>query len=75
MSLFVAAEDGVYMKDTDLLEEYILNDHGVQFQGSSNKIGAKIWNFAQVCCKYDNFAAFQMTFMILRMIESPVFCK
>lgn len=41
-------EDRVYMKDTDKLDEYCLNDHGVVFQGSSDKIGAKIWNFAQV---------------------------
>lgn len=36
------------MKDTNLLEEYVLNDQGAVFQGSSDHIGAKVWNFAQV---------------------------
>lgn len=40
-------DDQVYMKDTNLLEEYVLNDQGAVFQGSSDHIGAKVWNFAQ----------------------------
>ena len=36
------------MKNTDLLNEYVINDQGAVFQGSSDKIGAKVWNLAQV---------------------------
>lgn len=47
-SIIVLKDDQVYMKDTNLLEEYVLNDQGAVFQGSSDHIGAKVWNFAQV---------------------------
>nr|XP_022335793.1 uncharacterized protein LOC111132291 [Crassostrea virginica] len=40
-------DDLVYMKNTDLLNEYVINDQGAVFQGSSDKIGAKVWNLAQ----------------------------
>ena len=48
------------MKNTDLLNEYVINDQGAVFQGSSDKIGAKVWNLAQVrpffCISQLNFA-------------------
>lgn len=47
-SIIFLKDDQVYMKDTNLLEEYVLNDQGAVFQGSSDHIGAKVWNFAQV---------------------------
>lgn len=47
-SIIFSKDDQVYMKDTNLLEEYVLNDQGAVFQGSSDHIGAKVWNFAQV---------------------------
>ncbi|XP_041376718.1 annulin-like [Gigantopelta aegis] len=40
-------EDEVYMSDTELLNEYVLNDDGVLFQGTFKQIGPKPWYFGQ----------------------------
>lgn len=39
--------DTVYMETTDLLKEYVLNDQGCVYRGTSNSIGARPWNFGQ----------------------------
>ncbi len=40
--------DEVYMPDKSLLDEYVLNDHGVLFQGSVHSIRPTRWYFGQV---------------------------
>eukprot|EP00112_Aurelia_sp_Birch-Aquarium-sp1_P005516 Seg1628.2 transcript_id=Seg1628.2/GoldUCD/mRNA.D3Y31 product="Protein-glutamine gamma-glutamyltransferase K" protein_id=Seg1628.2/GoldUCD/D3Y31 len=40
-------EDEVYMPNELWLNEYILNDHGILYQGSSNSISANRWYFGQ----------------------------
>ena len=36
------------MPQESLLEEYILNDHGILYQGSADSISATRWYFGQV---------------------------
>ena len=36
------------MSDSDLLDEYVLNENGVLFQGTHKQIGPKPWYFGQV---------------------------
>uniref|UniRef100_A0AAR2IU79 protein-glutamine gamma-glutamyltransferase n=1 Tax=Pygocentrus nattereri TaxID=42514 RepID=A0AAR2IU79_PYGNA len=43
----VPTEDSVYMPDKELLQEYILNENGVLYQGSWDQITALPWNFGQ----------------------------
>ncbi|KAK3086357.1 hypothetical protein FSP39_017356 [Pinctada imbricata] len=40
-------EDDVYFDSRDLLEEYLLNDSGVIFNGNYKQIGAKPWFYGQ----------------------------
>ncbi|XP_041376717.1 uncharacterized protein LOC121389177 [Gigantopelta aegis] len=40
-------DDAVYMSDTALLDEYVLNDSGVIYRGSTNSISLKPWYFGQ----------------------------
>nr|KAI8763459.1 hemocyte protein-glutamine gamma-glutamyltransferase-like isoform X2 [Biomphalaria glabrata] len=40
-------DDIVYMSDSDLLNEYVLNDIGKLYTGSQNNITSKPWNFGQ----------------------------
>ncbi|XP_059179199.1 hemocyte protein-glutamine gamma-glutamyltransferase-like [Physella acuta] len=40
-------DDLVYMKDTTLLKEYVMNDVGKIYSGTKNSITGKPWNFAQ----------------------------
>ncbi|XP_013382452.1 hemocyte protein-glutamine gamma-glutamyltransferase-like isoform X3 [Lingula anatina] len=40
-------DDQVYMPDTKLLNEYVLNDVGKIYAGTSKQIGSKPWNFGQ----------------------------
>eukprot|EP00794_Sanderia_malayensis_P015757 gene15757-17346_t len=40
-------EDEVYMPDNKLLDEYVLNDHGILFQGSVHNIYPIRWYFGQ----------------------------
>ena len=47
--LFIYLDDEVYMPNTSDLEEYILNDQGVLFQGSSSHISPLRWYIGQVC--------------------------
>ena len=46
--LSFSSDDDVYMEDTSLLDEYILNDQGAVFKGSYDKLFGKAWNFGQV---------------------------
>lgn len=41
-------EDEVYMPNASWLEEYVLNDHGILYQGSADSISATRWYFGQV---------------------------
>ena len=54
MYLF-ALDDEVYMPDKTALEEYVLNDHGMLFQGSANSITPMRWYFGQVFTKSFSF--------------------
>lgn len=51
-------EDTVYMSDAEMRKEYILNDSGLIWRGSHNRLRPCIWNFAQFeenvleCCCY-----------------------
>jgi hypothetical protein len=38
----------VYVPDTSLLEEYVLNDTGKIYTGNRKQINGKRWNFGQV---------------------------
>lgn len=58
------------MKDTNLLEEYVLNDQGAVFQGSSDHIGAKVWNFAQVIFE-PVFDVWTIAFFLLLVYRCP----
>ena len=42
------AEDEVFMPNEAWLDEYVLNDHGILYQGSANSISASRWYFGQV---------------------------
>uniref|UniRef100_A0AAY4DHP4 protein-glutamine gamma-glutamyltransferase n=1 Tax=Denticeps clupeoides TaxID=299321 RepID=A0AAY4DHP4_9TELE len=39
--------DAVYLPDEELLQEYILNENGILYQGSWNQITSLPWNFGQ----------------------------
>ncbi|XP_041693280.1 protein-glutamine gamma-glutamyltransferase 2-like isoform X2 [Coregonus clupeaformis] len=39
--------DSVYLPDEELLEEYILNENGLLYQGSWDQISSLPWNFGQ----------------------------
>ncbi|KAL0968178.1 hypothetical protein UPYG_G00263400 [Umbra pygmaea] len=39
--------DSVYLPNEELLEEYILNENGLLYQGSWNQISSLPWNFGQ----------------------------
>ncbi|CDQ73560.1 unnamed protein product [Oncorhynchus mykiss] len=39
--------DSVYLPDEELLEEYILNENGLLYQGSWDQISSLSWNFGQ----------------------------
>ena len=41
-------DDAVYMPDEEEREEYVLNDHGLVFQGNKLRPRGKDWNFGQV---------------------------
>ena len=41
-------DDEVYMATTSDLEEYVLNDQGLLFQGSASHISPFRWYFGQV---------------------------
>jgi hypothetical protein len=41
----------VYLPDEELLEEYILNENGLLYQGSWDQISSLPWNFGQVAKK------------------------
>lgn len=51
-------QDSVYMSDQEARQEYILNDSGLLWRGSHNRLRPCIWNFAQFeenileCCCY-----------------------
>uniref|UniRef100_A0A1W7RB00 protein-glutamine gamma-glutamyltransferase n=1 Tax=Hadrurus spadix TaxID=141984 RepID=A0A1W7RB00_9SCOR len=51
-------EDTVYMSDPEARKEYVLNDSGLIWRGSHNRLRPCIWNFAQFeenvleCCCY-----------------------
>ena len=47
VSLFLP-DDQVYMPESKLLEEYIMNETGKIYSGSYKKISPKPWNFGQV---------------------------
>ncbi|CAG5126043.1 unnamed protein product, partial [Candidula unifasciata] len=40
-------EDEVYFAEKALLNEYVLNSHGIIFMGSHDRIVPKAWNFCQ----------------------------
>ena len=48
---FVSKGDTVFMKDRDEREEYILNESGIIWRGTHEKMKPTPWNFAQVCLK------------------------
>lgn len=41
-------EDSVYLPNDELLQEYILNENGILYQGSWDDITTVPWNFGQV---------------------------
>jgi len=45
---FLLSDDAVYLSDEDLRNEYVLNDLGIIYRGSSTWISGKKWNFGQV---------------------------
>jgi DNA integrity scanning protein DisA with diadenylate cyclase activity len=45
--------DQVYVPDTSLLEEYVLNDTGKIYTGNRKQINGKRWNFGQVILRKD----------------------
>lgn len=45
---FFLPADSVYLPDEELLEEYILNENGLLYQGSWDQISSLPWNFGQV---------------------------
>ncbi|XP_061533054.1 protein-glutamine gamma-glutamyltransferase 2 [Phycodurus eques] len=40
-------DDAVYLPDEKLLQEYITNEHGIIYVGSSDYIGSRHWHFGQ----------------------------
>jgi hypothetical protein len=48
--MFILLDDTVYMPQTELLDEYILNESGAVWRGNYTQPGAKEWNFGQVFC-------------------------
>ncbi|XP_007249233.3 protein-glutamine gamma-glutamyltransferase 2 [Astyanax mexicanus] len=42
-----SAADSVYMPDEELLQEYVLNENGILYQGSWDQITSMPWNFGQ----------------------------
>ena len=44
----LVVDDQVYVPDTSLLEEYVLNDTGKIYTGNRKQINGKRWNFGQV---------------------------
>ena len=46
--MFFFVDDEVYMPNTSDLEEYVLNDQGVLFLGTSSQITPFRWYFGQV---------------------------
>lgn len=45
-------EDDVYFPDVSKLDEYVLNDSGVIFNGDAKYVGQKPWFYGQVSCIY-----------------------
>lgn len=45
-------EDDVYFLDVSKLDEYVLNDSGVIFNGDVKYVGQKLWFYGQVSCMY-----------------------
>lgn len=48
----VLTEDDVYFPDVSKLDEYVLNDSGVIFNGDAKYVGQKPWFYGQVSCMY-----------------------
>lgn len=48
MFKFYPVADSVYLADDELLQEYILNENGILYQGSWDQITTLPWNFGQV---------------------------
>ena len=48
MLLLQSIEDAVYMAEDDQRKEYVLNDHGRIWVGSSRSFSGIPWNFGQV---------------------------
>ena len=48
MTFYIHADDEVYMSRERDLGEYVMNEDGQLFFGSSNNIGVSPWNFGQV---------------------------
>ena len=48
MIFYIHADDEVYMSRERDLGEYVMNEDGQLFFGSSNNIGVSPWNFGQV---------------------------
>ena len=48
MTFYIRADDEVYMSRERDLGEYVMNEDGQLFFGSSNNIGVSPWNFGQV---------------------------
>lgn len=47
-SLAVPTEDTVFMRDENERREYVLSQHGLIYQGTSDYIFSIPWNFGQV---------------------------
>lgn len=45
---FCPAADAVHVPDEELLQEYILNENGLLYQGAWDDITSLPWNFGQV---------------------------
>lgn len=50
--VFELTEDDVYFPDVSKLDEYVLNDSGVIFNGDAKYVGQKPWFYGQVSCMY-----------------------
>lgn len=43
-----AVDDAVYIPDEKLLQEYIMNENGIIYVGTSDYIHSRHWHFGQV---------------------------
>lgn len=61
------------MKDRDEREEYILNESGIIWRGTHEKMKPTPWNFAQVCLKLSVLLIINSGFQIKIPINQKVF--